>query len=258
MTKLSPARKAPAGKKTAATLKPVPGPFTGFSEQGLKFLRDLKKNQDRDWFRERKDTYEQFVREPMEALVLEASAACRKRGFALYSREKTPVMRVYRDIRFSPNKAPFHTHVGASLKHTPGKEGFGEIYVHVSPDSSFLAAGFWMPERPFVNAWRQAMNRDPKKFSALLTHLKKHKFEFARENALVRLPRGYEAHQGSALEEHFKLVSYIVSRPLSAAEYSSAKLLKLVVDFALVSRPLLAYGWALNHQPPKDPLGVQW
>jgi uncharacterized protein (TIGR02453 family) len=257
-TKSAPARKVPARKQKAATSQAGSGRFTGFSKQALQFLRDLKKNQDRDWFRERKDLYEQFVRQPMEDLVLEASAACRKRGFPLYAKEKSPVMRVYRDIRFSPNKDPFNTRVGAGLRRTPGKEGFGEVYIHVSPESSFLAAGFWMPERPFVNAWRQAMDRDPKKFRALLDHLKKHKFQFMGERSLVRLPRGFEAHQGGDLEGHFKLTSYVIHRPLSASEYGSPKMLDSVVEFALISRPLLEFGWALNHQPPRDPLGVEW
>ena len=140
----------------------------------------------------------------------------------------------------------------------PAKKGFGEVYIHVSPESSFLAAGFWMPERPFVNAWRKEMDRDPKKFRALLAHLKKHGFELVRERPLVRLPRGFEAHQGSELEEHFKLISYVIHRPLSASEYGSPKMLESVVEFAFISRPLLEYGWALNHQPPRDPLGVEW
>lgn len=257
-TKLAPAKKVSPRKPKAASVQSTSASFAGFPKQGLQFLRDLKKNQDRDWFRERKDLYEQFVRQPMEALVIEASAACRKRGFPLYAKEKSPVMRVYRDIRFSPNKDPFNTHVGAGLKRTPGKEGFGEVYIHVSPESSFLAAGFWMPERPFVNAWRKEMDRDPKKFRALLAHLKKHGFEFVCEKPLVRLPRGFEGHQGSELEQHFKLISYVISRSLSASEYSSPKMLDSVVDFALISRPLLEYGWALSHQPPRDPLGVEW
>jgi uncharacterized protein (TIGR02453 family) len=257
-TKSAPAKRVSSSKPKATAVQSGASVFAGFSKQGLQFLRDLKKNQDRDWFRERKDTYEQFVRQPMEALVLQASAACRKRGFPLYAKEKAPVMRVYRDIRFSPNKDPFNTHVGASLKRTPGKEGFGEVYLHISPESSFIAAGFWMPERPFVNAWRKEMDRDPKKFRALLAHLKKQGLELGRERPLVRLPRGFEAHQGSDLEEHFKLISYVIHRPLLAAEYSSPKMIDAVVKFALISRPLLEYGWALNHQPPRDPLGVEW
>src|SRR5271165_3889856 len=257
-TKAAPTKKASPRKAKAGSVQPASGPFAGFSKQGLQFLGDLKKNQDRDWFRERKDIYEQFVRQPMEALVLEASAACRKRGFPLYTKEKAPVMRVYRDIRFSPNKAPFNTHVGAGLRRTPGKEGFGEVYIHVSPESSFLAAGFWMPERPFVNAWRQSMDRDPKKFLALLAHLKKHNFELICERPLVRLPRGFEAHQGTELEQHFKLISYVIHRPLPPSEYSSPKMLDSVVEFAFISRPLLEYGWALNHQPPRATLAVEW
>ncbi len=92
------------------------GTFSGFSPEGMRFLKNLKKNNDREWFRERKEIYEELVHRPMELLVTEAAAACRKRGLMVAAKEKQPVMRVYRDIRFSPDKRPLKTHVSAGLK----------------------------------------------------------------------------------------------------------------------------------------------
>ncbi len=250
----SAAAKVVAPKIAAATPPAGPAPFGGFPKKGLQFLRDLKENQDREWFRERKDIYEEFVRQPMESLVLEAAATCRKRGFPLYAKEKNPVMRIYRDIRFSPNKNPFNTHVGAGIKRSAGKVGAGEVYIHVSPDMAFLAAGFWMPERPFLNAWRASLDREPEKFLKVVAHLKKQGLEMSQEKPLARLPRGYERHGGTPIEPYLKLISYTVSRILKPAEYHSPKMADLVVDFALHVRPLLEYGWALNYEPPRDVL----
>jgi uncharacterized protein (TIGR02453 family) len=241
-----------AFRTPAAASFTVPGRFEGFPKKGLQFLRDIKENQDRDWFRERKDIYEEFVRQPMEALVIEAAAASRKRGFPLYAKEKSPVTRIYRDIRFSSNKDPFHTHVGAGIKRSAGKAGFGEVYIHISPEVSFLAAGFWMPERPFVNAWRASLDRDPDKFLTVLASLRKHGLEMSNEKPLARLPRGYERHAGKPIEPHLKLISYTVSRTLKPAEYHSPKMLDQVVDFVFKVRPLLEYGWALNSEPTRD------
>jgi uncharacterized protein (TIGR02453 family) len=228
--------------------------FEGFPKKGLQFLRDLKENQDRDWFRERKEVYEEFVRMPMEKLVVEAAAACRKRGFTLHANEKNPVMRIYRDVRFSPNKDPFKTHVGAGLKRSAGKVGSGEVYIHVSPETSFVAAGFWMPERPFVNAWRAALGRDPERFLKVVAHLKKQGLEMNAEKPLVRLPRGYQQHAGKPIEPYLKMISYTVWRPMKAANYQSPAMVKLVADFALAVKPLLEYGWALNYEPARDVL----
>lgn len=226
--------------------------FSGFPKAGIKFLRELKRNNDRDWFRERKHIYEEAVRVPMESLVREIAAACQSSGFGLHAKDKNPVMRVYRDIRFSSDKSPFHTHVGGSLKQSHSKTAFGEMYIHISPEESFVAAGFWMPERPFVQAWRNAMVSDPKRFTRVLSALEKHGIDLGREHSLTRLPRGFESQADSPLADIFKLTSYIVHRPIEATEYSSEKMVGIAADFALAARPLLEYGWALNYSPRRD------
>jgi uncharacterized protein (TIGR02453 family) len=226
--------------------------FSGFPKAGIRFLRELKRNNDRDWFRERKHIYEEAVRTPMESLVRGIAAACQKRGFPLHAKDKNPVMRVYRDIRFSSDKSPFHTHVGGSLKNSHSKTAFGEMYIHISPEQSFIAAGFWMPERPFVQAWRNAMATHPKPFSRVLSALEKHGLDLVRERSLTRLPRGFEAQTDSPLADVFKLTSYIVHRAVEATEYSSEKMIDIGADFALAARPLLEYGWALNYSPRRD------
>jgi uncharacterized protein (DUF2461 family) len=64
--------------------------FNGFPEEGLRFLRQLKLHNDRDWFRERKDSYTEFVEEPMRALVQAVAAGCRaKRPAAPREREES-------------------------------------------------------------------------------------------------------------------------------------------------------------------------
>jgi uncharacterized protein (TIGR02453 family) len=113
--------------------RPAAVRFTGIDDLALTFLRDLKQNNDRDWFRERKQVYEEKLKRPVEALVTEAAEAARKRGFPLFPKAKNPLTRIYRDIRFSHDKTPFHTHVGAVLHGPPRMGGYGEIYIHIEP-----------------------------------------------------------------------------------------------------------------------------
>ena len=75
--------------------------FSGFPPEAFRFLAQLKRNNDREWFRERKQQYQEYVHRPMEALVHAVSEKCRAKRIPLYAKEKNPVMRVYRDIRFS-------------------------------------------------------------------------------------------------------------------------------------------------------------
>ena len=233
----------------AAAKTGVETKFSGFPATGLKFLRELKENNDRDWFRERKTTYDEQVHEPMLRLVNELAAECKRKGFAIRARDRSPVMRVYRDIRFSPDKQPFKTHVGASLK---GTQKTGEVYIHVSPEESFLAGGFWMPERPFLMSWRQAMTSQPEPFLRAVKALKKKGLALSTEGALKRLPRGFDQYAESELAPWLRLTSFIAVRNLTAEEYRSASLVKTARDFALNARPLLEYGWALNYAPRQD------
>ena len=111
----------PRLKGTAVNTAPTPEAekFNGFSKAGFDFLRALKKNNDRDWFRERKHVFDETVKRPMELLVQEAAARCRKSGITLYAKDKNPLTRIYRDIRFRSDKRPFNTHLGAGLRTSP-------------------------------------------------------------------------------------------------------------------------------------------
>jgi uncharacterized protein (TIGR02453 family) len=249
--KMPVARKSAARPSASLGAKTPPSPFRGFPKKGVQFLADLKRHQDRDWFRERKHVFEEFVLHPMQQLAFEAAAACRKRGVPLYAREKNTTTRIYRDIRFRANKDPFHTHIGAGLKRS-GKDEMGELFIYISTEHGYVGAGFWMPERPFLEAWRGAMAREPKKFLAVVASLAKHGLELSQEKPLQRLPRGYSQHEGTPIEGHLKLVSYTTHRKLKLSEVSSPKLIEVVADFALAAKPLLEYGWGLGYQPKRD------
>ncbi len=239
-------------KRKAAQLDRGVSAFTGFPQAGLRFLRDLKANNDREWFRERKEIYEEQVRIPMELLVMETAAQCRKRGLKIYAKEKNPVMRVYRDIRFSADKRPFKTHVSASLAGSPGVSKHGEVYIHLSPEESFVAAGFWMPERPFLQAWREAMAKNPAEFLRMTKELARGDLGLSAESSLTRLPRGYDRYADSEIAEFLKLTSFVTTRALRGKDSLSAELVNTVSDFALAAKPLLDYGWKLDYQPARD------
>lgn len=226
--------------------------FSGFPAAGIQFLDELKQNNDRDWFRERKEIYDQQVKRPMELLVVEASAICRQKGLTVYPKDKNPVMRIYRDIRFSADKRPFNTRVGASLRSGKASAGHGEIYIHVSPEESFLAAGFWMPERPFLQLWRDSIVKNPAAFLKVTKGLAKGKLKLSEEGRLTRLPRGFDQYAGSEITDFLRLTSYVTVQNLTGKDCRSARLVALVSDFALAAKPLLEYGWNLGYAPQRD------
>lgn len=225
------------------SVAPVGEPeFTGFPEQGFRFLRQLKLNNDRDWFRERKPDYERYVQRPMEALVLAAARECRHRGVPLHAKDKNPVMRVYRDIRFSKNKQPFKTHVAAELRRSFG-DSTCMLYIHLSPAESLLAAGVWQPERPLLHAWRTIIAERPARFEKVCSGLARKGVELSNEQSLSNMPRGFLNYAAEPFAPWLRLTSFVAVSNLERSQCTSAGLLETVVDFAIAVKPLLEFGW---------------
>lgn len=227
-------------------------PFEAIGKKAFQFLRDLKAHNDRDWFRERKHIFEAELKQPLEALLRDSAALARKGGFPLHPKEKNPVTRIYRDIRFRADKTPFNTHLGGSLRGLGAKAGLGEVYIHVTFEEPFVAAGYWMPERPFLQAWRGRMASDPAEYTKLLRRLSKNGLKWLDGYSLKRLPKGFESQAGTLLENEFKRQVYIVHQRLSERDFSSRDAVKTIARFALAAKPLIEYGWELNYSPKRD------
>ncbi len=219
--------------------------FAGFPEAGFRFLESLKKHNDRDWFRERKSQYQELVEQPMASLVRSVEAGGRTHKLPLYAKERNPVKRVYRDIRFSKNKTPFKTHVSADLRRS-FSDSEVLFYIHISPEQSFVAAGMWQPERAVLQVWRESISQEPKCFGAVASKLKRKNLALSSEYSLSTMPRGFQNYSDEPFASWLKLTSFVVERPLSRLECASAGLSETIVRFALDAKPLLEFGWQIE------------
>lgn len=138
-----------------------------FSKAGVKFLKDLARHNEREWFNERKSVYEAEVKAPMLAVI--AAVNEQMLEFAPeYVRDPAKTMfRIYRDTRFSKDKKPYKDHAGAwwarrGLEKTSG----GGFYFHVSGTEVFVAAGVYLPQ--------------PEQLLAIRRHLLERHEEFRR------------------------------------------------------------------------------
>jgi uncharacterized protein (TIGR02453 family) len=183
--------------------------FPGFSEEGLGFLKKLAKNNDREWFQPRKPIFEEQLQKPM-AQLMQALERDLQKQMPLKTPSKGGVFRIYRDVRFSADKSPYKTNIGGVLYRDGKKATPGGLYVHIAHDEHFAAAGFWQPERPLLTSWRHKMQDAPEKFLAVIKQLKT--LKLSTEHSLQRLPRGFEAVEGTPIAEYFKLQSFIVSK----------------------------------------------
>ncbi len=245
-------------------------PFTGFTPQGLQFLRDLARHNDRDWFTANRAVFDDELKPQLAALIRATSDELARTGSALRGAEKISPFRIHRDTRFSKDKRPYKTHVSATLTR-PGTDGTlarmspGMAYIHIEPTPDdanfdplalpgeaqdqphghgpFTAAGFYLDERADIDAFRRAIARDPKGWAAVETALAKVGLGLDPGAPVKRLPKGFEDQAGTAHEAAIKRTRWIVSWPLSDADLLSPDLPAQIATLAADARPLLEFGW---------------
>jgi uncharacterized protein (TIGR02453 family) len=224
--------------------------FSGFSPVALQFLRDLAKHNDRTWFNPRKQVYETELLEPLRALVADATVAMHKAKIPIGADPKRSTFRIYRDIRFSPDKSPYKTNLGAFLSFGGSHDNPGGLYVHIQPKKSFMGVAFYQLDKPLLQRWRQAMADDPKSFANMLRSLERNGLELSEPGeALKRMPRGFEEHADTPIAKYFRFPSFMVSETLSDEDVTSPKLIDRMVALAKRSKPLLDYGWSVCGKP---------
>ena len=104
--------------------------FEGFPAAGLRFLEELAAHNERAWFAPRKERYERDVLWPMRAFVSDASRALARAGIPIGGDAKRSIFRVYRDVRFSPDKRPYRTNAACYLSYDGGRATQGGLYLH--------------------------------------------------------------------------------------------------------------------------------
>ncbi len=221
-------------------------PFPGFRPEAYQFLQDLKQNNDRAWFKPRKAIYDDELKWPLQCLVADVTRQAPAHGFMLTGDPKKSLFRIYRDTRFSKNKAPYKTHVSAVLSRSGKKGDPGALYVHIEPDNTFFAAGYWQPGSPLLRAWRTRMADDPNGFLSLADQLEQTGLPLEQHgDGLKRMPRGFEAHADGPVADYLRRKSFITVRKMKDQQAQSPDFTTLVLDFVRDTYPLLTYGWEI-------------
>ena len=136
--------------------------FTGFRPEAIQFLADLAENNDRAWFQPRKAEFERLLKEPMESMIAALADAFAARGVPMLADPKRSPFRIYRDTRFSKDKSPYKTHLGATFPWAGGRGGDAVSaggghderahgnggYFHFQPGEMYAGGGMWRMEKP--------------------------------------------------------------------------------------------------------------
>ncbi len=196
----------------------------------LKFLKDIAKNNNREWFEKNKPKYleaklnfEDFLEAAhKEILKFDESLGGlnpRKMGF-----------RIYRDVRFSKDKRPYKVNMGAGFSPNGKMEQEPGYYLHLEPNKSFVAGGIYMPNPENLAKIRQEIDYNPEKLLKIFKDKKFKKYFSGLDDfdKLKTAPKGYPKDH-----EHIKLLqhkSLIVSHPFTDIQVKDRKFVKNVAE----------------------------
>jgi len=181
-----------------------------FTKKTLAFLRALKRNNDREWFRARKTEYEQHVRGPMVVLLEQLASDFPAFAPDLVADPRVSLYRIYRDTRFSEDKTPLKTHVAAHFpsRKFPKGEGAG-LYLEIAPQWVWVGGGSYMPSPADLQAIRTSVAQHHRKLHRIVTAT-----TFTRTvgslggEQLSRVPRGYaKDHPAAEYLRHKQFVA---------------------------------------------------
>ena len=208
----------------------------------LKFLKNLKKNNNRPWFQEHRKQYENVKADFLllvEKLITGIAAFDKPIGNL---EAKNCLFRINRDVRFSKNKDPYKSNLAAYFN-KDGKKGIGAgYYLHVEPGRSFVAGGIWMPEPAVLAGIRQEIDYNFTDWKKLIDHknFRKNFPEAVKsEEALKRPPKGYDENNPAI--EFLKMKSFIVSKPYADGVLVNKNFIKEVTKTFNAMKPLIDF-----------------
>ena len=215
-------------------------PTAGFGDGLFRFLRDLKRHNDREWFQRNKDRYEVEARDPMLRFIAAFGRPLSgiSRQFEADPRPSGGSMfRIYRDTRFTKDKSPYKTHVAAHFPHRgsgqAGVHGPG-FYLHLEPGASFAGGGLWRPDPESLLKVRQAIAGKPRAWKPV----RKPGLELLGD-ALKRVPPGFDPAHPFA--DDLKHKDFYYGTSFGDDEVLSPRFLATVTAACREAAPLVAF-----------------
>jgi uncharacterized protein (TIGR02453 family) len=169
--------------------------YAHFKPETLAFLQELSRNNNREWFAENKQRYEeqvldvalnfiQSMHDPLQAIAPNFTAIPKRMGGSL--------MRVYRDTRFSRNKTPYKTNIGIQFRHRKAKDVHAPgFYLHIEPEEVFVGAGIWRPDATALAALRKRIDEKPAEWLRVKSERSFCRYFRLGGESLSRPPKGF-------------------------------------------------------------------
>lgn len=201
-------------------------------ESTIRYLKALQKNNNRDWFAETKPGYVAAQKNAKEVFT-----AINEKLQIHDEIEKSKMMRIYRDVRFSHDKTPYKAHFANSYSRL-GKELRGGYFLRIRPGESFLAGGFWEPNKEDLFRIRKEIELDASEIRTILEDKNYKKYfggKFESFSELKTAPRGFDKEHKDV--DLLRKKGFIASRSFTDEEVMSANFIEKVDENFKALRP---------------------
>ncbi len=195
----------------------------------LEFLARLEKNNDRDWFNANKKMYEEAKREVETFVNLLIPELARYDDSIRFTEAKDCMFRIFRDVRFSHDKSPYKTNMGAWITRNGRKSSGPGYYMHIQPGGSFLAAGIYQPEPERLKMIRNEIYYNIAEFKAILAdkQVNRHSSGLMDFEKMKTAPRDYPKDFPEI--DLLKYRHYTLSAAMEDEAVNSAEFMKVVL-----------------------------
>ncbi len=211
-----------------------------FTKKTLSFLRALKKNNDREWFRAHREEYERHVRGPMTSVVERLAIDFREFAPELVADPAVSLFRPWRDTRFSEDKTPLKTNIAAGFPNRVlGRSNGASLYFEVATGWVWIGGGLYAPDSTQLHAVREHIAAHQRRFEAIIGAPGIRKLGGVKGDTLSRVPRGFARDHPAA--DHLMRKQFLGSREEPAAFAARPDFYRQLVHTFAALAPLVRF-----------------
>ena len=234
-----------------------PQPIACFPAGATRFLRALKRHNDREWFRERRAEFDAVIDAPMNAVIERLASDFRSFLPDLIASPRVSRYRIFRDTRFSEDKTPLKAHIAAVFpsRSLPRHEGPG-LYFEIAPGWVYAGGGVYMPQPDTLQRLREHVALHYRQLSRIVgAPAFKRMFGRLEGERLTRMPRGFPAdHPAGDLLKYRQL---LVGREWPAAFAANPRFYAELLRSFRTAAPLIRFlneAMAADGKRARDPV----
>lgn len=206
----------------------------------LQFLKQIKKNNSREWFHDNKNLYEDYKKEYTKLIQAFLDELIPMDDSIRHLEVKDCSFRIARDIRFSKDKTPYKTHMGIWISGGTKNTNLPGYYIHIEEGKSFIGGGVWWPDNNDLKKIRKEIAYFTEDLEEILADKKFQKefgtFERTGTNSLKTAPKDYPKDHPAI--EFLKLKSFTAEQKIDDAMLSEKDFVKKIAQKLIVLKPL--------------------